>query len=102
MALAPEAQRLVSFRTNVCDAVRVEAPAGLPADTSKESFLLWGWLLAGLSVLLPILALGGLIFGVFALTRNKPGHGAGMIVVSLLGPVIWIYFMSSVMLQSSS
>jgi hypothetical protein len=80
----------------------VESPAGLPAERPKESFLVWGWLLAGLSVLLPILSLGGLIFGVFALTRDKPGHGAGMIVVSLIGPVIWIYVMSSVMLRSSS
>jgi hypothetical protein len=87
----------------LCDAVAVDRPAAeLPAAKPRKSFLFWGWWLAGLSVLLPFLALGGLIFGVFALTRDKPGHGAGMIVASLVGPVIWVYVMSSVTLQPSS
>ena len=80
----------------------MDRPEELPTEKPKASFLVWGWLLAALSVLLPFLALGGLIFGVFALTRDKPAHGAGMIVVSLLGPVIWVYAMSFVMLQPNS
>ena len=92
----------MQFARVVCDAVVVDRPAELPAEKRKASFLVWGWVLAGLSVLLPFLALGGLIFGIFALTKDRPGHGAGMIVVSLLGPVIWVYVMSSVMLSSNS
>ena len=79
----------------------MDRPAELPAEKPKASFLVWGWLLAGSSVLLPFLALGGLSFGVFALTRDKPGHGAGMIATSLLGPVIWVSVLSSVMLRSN-
>ena len=101
-ALPPQAVGLVAVRTSGLRCCHRGSSRRAPGRETKASFLVWGRLLAALSALLPFLALGGLIFGVFALTKDKPGHGAGMIVVSLLGPVIWIYVMSSVILRSNS
>ena len=66
----------------------------LRADRS-EMFLVWGWLLATLSVLLPLFAIGGLIFASTAVKRGRPGHGAGMVVVSVLGVMIWFVYLAS-------
>jgi CHASE2 domain-containing sensor protein len=59
-----------------------------------ERFLVWGWVLASLSVLLPVSAIGGLIFGVIAVNRDRAGHGAGMIIVSLVGSLVFVYLAS--------
>jgi hypothetical protein len=73
----------------------MDRPAEIEAATPTRSFLVWGWVLAGLSAILPIFALGGLIFGTVAVTKNKPGHGAGMIVLSLLGSTVFFVYLAS-------
>ena len=66
----------------------------LEAPELSRSFLVWGWLLAAFSVVIPFLALGGITFGVIAVTRGRNGHGAGMITASLVGVLLFVYLAS--------
>ena len=66
---------------------------------SDERVLFCGWLLAGLSVLLPLFAGGGIVFGVSALRRDRPGHAAGMIALSILGTLVFLVYLASLTLQ---
>ncbi|MDX6396857.1 MAG: hypothetical protein QOJ43_265 [Gaiellaceae bacterium] len=73
----------------------MDRPVEIQAAPPGRSFLVWGWVLAGLSAILPVFALGGLVFGAVAVTKNKPGHGAGMIVLSLLGSTVFFVYLAS-------
>jgi uncharacterized membrane protein len=69
----------------------MDRPDELRAENSQTAFLVSGWLLAAFSVLIPFLAIGAGVFGVIAVQRGKPWHGAGMIAVSLLGVLLFFY-----------
>jgi hypothetical protein len=66
----------------------------------RDRFLLWGWLLSAFAVIVPPLAIGGIIFGAIVATRGKPGHGAGMIAVSVLGPIVFVMVVSTTLYAS--
>ena len=69
--------------------------AGEPRGERSQMYLVWGWVLSTLSVLLFLFAIGGLIFAVMAVKRDKAGHGAGMIVLSLFGGMISLTYLAS-------
>ena len=66
------------------------------------SSLVWGWLFAGFSVVLPFLAIGAIVFGVLAIQRGKPGVGASMIAVSLLAALAFVYLASATLVPRDS
>ena len=54
------------------------------AQEIAKSTLTWGWVLATIGAfVMPFLALGGILIGIIALTRQKTSQGIGMIVASI-------------------
>jgi hypothetical protein len=61
------------------------ADAKSPADRTRV-FMILGWIFAGLALLLPFLAIVGIIFGVVVIVRGqgqRTGMGIGIILVSI-------------------
>ncbi len=60
----------------------------------KPSFLVAGWLLAALSILLPLLAVPAIVIAVLAIQRDRETHGIGIIVLSVVAAVLFFYLAS--------
>ena len=69
-------------------------------DESKKpeagtGLLVAGWVMAGTSFIIPLLALGSIIIGIVAITRDRVGHGVGMLVTGLLvGMSSWLFWIA--------
>lgn len=75
----------------------MDGSTGALAKTDT-GFLRWGWLLSAAAVLFPPFAIGGIVFGAIAVHRGNSAHGAGMIVVSVLGPFLLINLASQTLM----
>ncbi len=69
----------------------MDRPGAVPSERSQAGILVPGWLLAAFSVLIPLFVIGAVVFGVIAVQRGRPGHGGGMITVSLVGVLLFFY-----------
>jgi hypothetical protein len=65
-----------------------------PARELKPSFLVAGWLLAALSVLLPLFAVPAIVIGVISIQRDREKHGIGIISLSVVATVLFFWLAS--------
>ena len=65
------------------------AAEGAPARGGvSNGLLIAGWILAVAGLLIPFVAIGGLVIGIIVLVKGNMPHGIGMIVASIVCAII--------------
>jgi hypothetical protein len=72
---------------------RAGRPQEIPSNADSDPYdamLTIGWVC---SFLMPLI---GFIFGIILAAKNRPQHGAGMMVASIVAALIWVAILSAI------
>jgi hypothetical protein len=71
-------------------------PPSPPSDSNPtKHYVRWGWILAGASLIIPLLAIGGIVLGAITIAKGggrRTGMGIGIIVASFVIGLFSLFF----------